>query len=122
MVYRKWIFIRGSTVYSREGSEPYNSLSSLPDTSGRLEREGEEDQQKTAALQPSNTVFDWIFFGAEIIVGIFQREGTECWSMEAWKSRRRTPLSWSAQNFKVLPPIPSGPEHMFILQRLELVI
>ena len=49
-------YIRGSTAHSRQGSEPFNNLSSLPDTSGRLERGGEEDQQKIVALQPSNTV------------------------------------------------------------------
>ena len=38
---------------------------------------------------------------------IFQREGTKCWSIEAWKGYWRTPLSWSAQDFKVLPSIPN---------------
>ena len=116
------VFRQGFYCTFQEGSEPSNSLSSLPGTSGRLEREGEEDQQKTTALQPSNTVSEWIFIGAGIIVEIFQREVTECWSVEAWKRCRRTPLSWSVQNFKVLPSIPSGPEHIFILKRLESVI
>ena len=63
MVSHKWYFIRGSTVHSREGIEPSNSLSSLSNSSGRLERGGKEDRQKTSALQPSSTVSEWIFSG-----------------------------------------------------------
>ena len=60
-------------------------------------------------------VLKWTFFRTGIIVDIFPREGTECWFMEAWKRCQRTPLSWLAQIFKVLPSIPSSPEHLFIL-------
>ena len=46
-------------------------------------------------------------FGIGIIADIFQRQGTKC---EAWKGCPRAPL-WSAQNFKLLPAVPSGPGH-----------
>ena len=66
--------------------------------------------------------FGLSFFGIGITVDNFQIAGTMHVSTEVWKRCWETPLSWSAQNFRVLPQIPSGPGHLFTLICLKSLI